>query len=123
MTCQEAQRLISRYIKKELSRAETDAFLEHVMSCPECYQELEIYYTIDAGLRELDGERQPIRTLKETIEQSMKESRTELSRNKLRQDIFYGSSTVVFWAVATAVVMELIHLHKLLAAAGIGFRG
>ena len=55
MDCHEAQKMITRYIRGELNRTETDEFLDHVMNCKECYDELEIYYTIDMGLKELDG--------------------------------------------------------------------
>ena len=118
MTCQEAQRMIPRYIKKELTRQETDDFLTHVMSCKECYDELEIYYTIDAALRELDGDTEDIQPLKEAIEISMKESRTQMRATKMRWDVYYASSTVVFWTVLAAVIADLYRIYVFAMANG-----
>ena len=106
VNCQEAQRMITRYIRKELTRSETDEFLAHVMSCRDCYEELEVYYTIDVGLKELDGVEAPARSLRETIDLAMKESRTELKINRTRFRLFYISSTILFWVVLAAALAE-----------------
>lgn len=46
MKCSEAQQLVKLYIEKQLSDREMEQFLEHVEHCPECYEELEIYFSI-----------------------------------------------------------------------------
>lgn len=54
MTCQEAERLVTPYIKDELSGDELEAFLNHIDECESCREELEIYFMVDVGLRQLD---------------------------------------------------------------------
>lgn len=46
MKCSETQQLVKLYIEKQLSDREMEQFLEHVEHCPECYEELEIYFSI-----------------------------------------------------------------------------
>ncbi len=54
MNCQEAQRLVMPYIQDELTDRELEEFLEHVETCPACQEELEIYFMVSLGLRQLD---------------------------------------------------------------------
>ena len=110
MDCHEAQKMITRYIRGELNRTETDEFLDHVMNCKECYDELEIYYTIDMGLKELDGVEAPRHSLQESIDLAMRESRAELHINRTRFYLYYITSTIVFWVVFAAALAELYRI-------------
>lgn len=56
MTCKEVEQMIMPYINDELTDKQLGPFLEHINACKSCYEELEIYYTIYAGLSQLDGE-------------------------------------------------------------------
>jgi len=56
MTCKEVERLVMPYINDELTDEELGEFLEHMESCPDCREELEIYFTVDVGIRQLDSE-------------------------------------------------------------------
>ena len=46
MTCQEAERLVTPYIRDELAGDELEAFLNHIDECPNCREELEIYFMV-----------------------------------------------------------------------------
>lgn len=54
MKCHDAQRMIQGFIEKRLTDEQLEAFLEHIASCRDCYDELEVYYMITTGLLELD---------------------------------------------------------------------
>ena len=54
MKCREAERLVMPYIQDELTDGELEEFLEHVETCPSCQEELEIYFMVSLGLRQLD---------------------------------------------------------------------
>ena len=56
MKCSEAERKVLPYIRDELAGDELAEFLAHVDSCPSCREELEIYYMVDVGLKQLDSE-------------------------------------------------------------------
>lgn len=55
MTCLEAQTKIIAYIDDKLEKEEKTDFLYHVKGCADCREELDIYYTMIEGMRQLDG--------------------------------------------------------------------
>ncbi len=54
MKCTEAERMVIPYLKDELNIEQLDAFLEHIETCDNCMEELEIHYMVDVGLKKLD---------------------------------------------------------------------
>ncbi len=54
MDCLTAQTKIASYVEGELKGEERKEFLLHVGNCPNCMEELEIYYTLIEGTRQLD---------------------------------------------------------------------
>lgn len=55
MTCLEAQSNIMAFIDKKLPDDKVNDFVRHVRYCPNCSEELEIYYTLIVGTRQLDN--------------------------------------------------------------------
>lgn len=55
MECSEFQKNIQPFIYGQLSMLKEEEMLEHLLSCKECNEELEIYYTIINCIKELDG--------------------------------------------------------------------
>ena len=83
MKCIEAQQLVKPYIKKQLSDRELECFLEHVENCPECYDELEIYFTIYETMEDSTDERGRDKyNFKEKLQQDMKNARRYLYLRK-----------------------------------------
>lgn len=56
MTCNEAQRYITPFINDELEPDKIEGFLNHVERCSECREELEVYYTLLNGMKQLNEE-------------------------------------------------------------------
>lgn len=56
MTCKETEQMVMPYINDELTDKELASFLKHIYGCKNCYEELEVYYTIYAGLQQLESE-------------------------------------------------------------------
>lgn len=87
MTCQETQRKIMSFIDRRLSKAETQGFIEHVSSCSECMDELEINYIMTAAMRELDegveGETDFKKALLEELDERYEELELENERINL----------------------------------------
>ncbi len=55
MNCNEARRMVTSYVKKELSDKELEQFLHHVEHCRDCMDELDTYYTVYQALDLLDS--------------------------------------------------------------------
>ena len=51
MTCVEAEKMVVPYMKDELSPTELEDFLNHIKTCDNCREELEIHYMVDVGLK------------------------------------------------------------------------
>lgn len=102
MNCKEAQRLLVPYINGELEEKEEDEFVRHIRHCPECYEELEVYSTVFAGIRQLDGAEEVInyRTL---VEDSL-----ENSEEDMRDEHFLGMYTFLLRTAATVVLFYII---------------
>ena len=54
MTCMEAEKMVIPYINDQLSVTELEDFIEHIKTCENCREELEIHYMVDVGLKKLD---------------------------------------------------------------------
>lgn len=55
MTCLEAQTKIMAFIDNKLSDEELYDFVRHIKHCQNCSEELEIYYTLLVGMKQLDN--------------------------------------------------------------------
>ncbi len=54
MNCLEAQSKIMAFIDNDLPDDELKEFIKHIKSCDNCAEELEIYYTLVVGMKQLD---------------------------------------------------------------------
>lgn len=102
MNCKETQRQLVPYINGELEEKEEEEFVRHIRHCPECYEELEVYATVFAGIRQLDGAEDKIdyRTL---VEDSL-----EHSEENAIDGHFLGTYTFLLKAAATAVLFYMM---------------
>lgn len=102
MNCKETQRLLVPYINGELGVKEEEDFVHHVRHCSECYEELEVYATVFAGIRQLDGaeERIDYRTLVEDYLENSEEDGLD--------EHFLGTYTFLMKAAATVVLFYMI---------------
>ena len=83
MKCIEAQQLVKPYIEGQLSDRQLEQFLDHVEKCPDCYEELEIYFSIYETLG-VPGQKQEMDeyNFKSKLEQDMKNARRYLHLRK-----------------------------------------
>lgn len=58
MNCIDVQRLIMPFINDELDMEQLEDFVHHVNSCPDCMEELEVYYVLLAGMKQLDEDKE-----------------------------------------------------------------
>lgn len=98
MTCFEAQSNIMAFIDKKLPDDEVTEFVRHVKHCPNCSEELEIYYTLIVGMREVD-------TGKELSLNFKKDLETELDRIDSRYKNVKRAKVSTFSVVCIAVVV------------------
>ena len=105
MTCKEAESLVMPYIKNELTDEELFEFLEHIEHCPECREELEIYFTVDVGIRQLDSETGN-NNIKGALETAIEQSRERLEAVRLVKIVRYAVSTLSVMALIITVLLQ-----------------
>lgn len=105
MNCREAERLVIPYIEDELSDEELQEFLEHMENCPDCREELEIYYTANVGIRQLDSETDNY-NIKGALEATVEQSRQRLQLKRLVKIAKYAAATLTMMALIITVLLQ-----------------
>ena len=105
MTCKEAESLVMPYIKNELTDEELFEFLEHIEHCPECREELEIYFTVDVGIRQLDSETGNY-NINGALETAIEQSRERLEAVRMVKIMRYAVSTLSVMALIITVLLQ-----------------
>ena len=105
MTCREAERLVMPYINGSITDDELEEFLKHIDQCEECREELEIYFTVDVGIRQLD-EGTGTYNIKGALETALELSRQRVHTLMILQIARYAVKTLCFWALFMILVLQ-----------------
>ncbi len=54
MDCKRVMELMTQFINDQLDAEDIQAFLDHIDSCPECREELEVNYSLMTAMKQLD---------------------------------------------------------------------
>ncbi|MGN0372209.1 MAG: anti-sigma factor family protein [Enterocloster sp.] len=106
MTCREAERLVMPYINGSITDEELEEFLEHIDSCENCLEELEIYFTVDVGIRQLD-EGTGTYNIKGALETALELSRQRIHTIHLLRTARYAVNTLCFWSLLMMLILQL----------------
>ena len=82
MDCKMAQSLVIPYINDQLDDETLEGFLNHIKGCKECYEELEIYFTIQYALQKLDEDGKVSFNIQTMLNENLKASRKLVKRRK-----------------------------------------
>ena len=83
-----------------------EEFLEHIDGCENCQEELEIYYTVEAGIRQLDADTDTDRyNIKGDMEADIMASRQHIYNMRFLSVLRYAANTLI---VMSLVVMLLL---------------
>lgn len=104
MTCKECQNMIRDYLENRLKAKELEGFIEHVRSCPDCYEELETYFIIGLATRVLDEGADISFDIKAMLLQELQEKELMLKRKKRRERIL---ALVIVFLFAADILMTL----------------
>lgn len=104
MDCKTAQQMITSYIKRELTDRELEGFIEHIRECQECYEELEIYFTIHFALQKLDEDKNVSYNIQKMLKDDLRASERRVHRRKVAS--YYKYALVVL--AQAALIMALL---------------
>lgn len=83
MNCIEAQRQIMPFINKKLNIEQLDDFINHVNNCSDCMDELEVYYVLLAGMKQLDEDKELSKNFHQELLNVLKQSEERIFHDKL----------------------------------------
>lgn len=87
MNCIEARRMVTPFVKKELSDKEMEQFLKHIESCSDCMDELDIYFTMYRALDSLDSGAHHEFNFKKMLENDIRAAKHGIARRKALRNI------------------------------------
>ena len=100
MTCFETQELILRFLNDDLNDKELDEFLKHISQCEICYEELEVYFTLLTGLKQLDDDKIFTLDFKKAYAKKIAVSKSYLTNKQRRKIIKMGYLALVIGVLA-----------------------
>lgn len=106
MECKEVQKLVTKYISGDINEKELAKFLEHIETCKECYEELEINYTIFAALMQLDDNPNGSYDMNAMFLEELKASKKYMIRKRA-----FDSVKNVLYAVAMVALMVIVMIQ------------
>ena len=104
MNCRETQQMIYRYLNNDLDERELQAFLDHVRECPSCYEELEIYYSVQEAIEYLEDDGRGAMNPAQLLEYELEDKRRGLRRHKL----FRSFQALLLLAAFAGIVMTTV---------------
>lgn len=111
MTCLEAQSKIIAYIENKLEKEDKIDFLKHIQSCEDCKEELNIYYTMLEGMKQLDNNLPLSKDFTEELNLRMKR---ELKFEKKKREFFHSSVCIMFVGIFGFLIVGYINFLNLL---------
>ena len=108
MTCKEAENLVMPYIRHELDMGQVEEFLEHIDQCGDCREELEIYYTVEVGIRQLDSDTDTDRyNIKGDMEADITSSRQHIYNMRFLSVLRYAANTLIVMSVTVMLLLQI----------------
>ena len=111
MTCLEAQSKIIAYIDYKLDKDQKTEFLKHIQCCEDCKEELNIYYTMLEGMRQLDSNMSLSKDFNEELNHRIEH---ELKQNRKKKNFLHSSVFLAITIVMTFLIVAYVNFLTLL---------
>ena len=117
MTHFEIQNIIMPFINRELNDDELEEFLDHVRTCSECMEELEVYYTLVTSMKQLDEDQELSDDYRQDLIDLLDDSYEQIKNNKKKHltkqiSLFVIIGLIAFtstYRLGEYVVEDVIH--------------
>lgn len=113
MNCREAQALIVPFIEGKLDDEQNEKFIAHIETCSECYDELEVYYIVIVGTKQLDEDTHLTMNFGENLRTYISYVKENVSRKHSRKARrrFSGFAFTVVCIVAAGFLWYSFYTH------------
>lgn len=107
MECKEVQNIIPKYIDGSISDEELEEFLLHIANCKECYEELEITYTIKEALQQLDDNPEVSFNIGSMLKKDICLAKKYIRRKKKLHSVLSGIYVTTELALILVTIIQL----------------
>lgn len=116
MTCLEAQSMITTFIEEKLDDEQLEEFIHHMRECSDCKEELEVYYTLMVGMKQLDNNEQLSNNFAKELEEQLSYYENRIKGQKrFELQIKFGIiclSTILLMAVLIGLGVMILNGKK-----------
>lgn len=102
MNCLEAQSYIMPFIEGKIPEAKQEEFVMHMKNCPKCHEELEIYYTLIVGMKQLDNNEELSSNFSRDLENGLNRM---LHKVKGRRRIRFSTFSIVCLGIIAMMIL------------------
>ena len=111
MDCLKAQTCITSYVEDELTGSDLKDFLIHIKDCPGCREELEIYYTLLVGTKQLDEGELTTSNFSLELDQKMESQLKEITYWEKMTRRIYGLTALLGILFVSWTAIKAMDLH------------
>lgn len=110
MNCIKAQSMITPFIQNKLSLKETEEFIEHVGSCKNCREELEVYYALLTAMKQLDEDKNISSDFSMELSHKLEEAQEKILHAKFT---YYRKKVILFLTIfLLAIYISIRYSYK-----------
>lgn len=109
MNCIEVQRLMMPFIDNKLSMEQLEEFMQHIKSCPDCMEELEVHYILLTGMRRLDADKELADNFHEDFLEMMNENEEKIVHYKFNH---IRKRIILIFVISAAAIASSFHIGE-----------
>lgn len=106
MNCKEVNKLIPLFWENEINGKELKEFMNHIMSCPECKEELSIQFLVMEGVASLENG--STFDLQKELDRHIEAALRKMKMRKWLHIIVYGIEISTIVAIITIIILLMI---------------
>lgn len=108
MNCREFQKKIPDIINGKVPDEQLEDVIEHVDTCHDCYDELEIYYVLQYGLKDTDNKQSM--NFVGRLDRKIKKMKRHLKHYEIANAVYNGVYVVSNTAIFAALIYTIFYI-------------
>lgn len=105
----EVQRLMMPFIDNKLSMEQLEEFMQHIKSCPDCMEELEVHYILLTGMRRLDADKELADNFHEDFIEMLNENEEKIVHYKFSH---IRKRIILILIISAAAIASSFHIGE-----------
>ncbi len=106
MECFEVDTKIISYVNNQLDDEEMDRVLHHIAHCEKCREEMELFYTLSEGMRQMESDEITIYNYPESFEHKRHQDMRNVEGRKTARQI---ADRLIIWMVLAIIFVGIMY--------------